>query len=77
MLLLGSVSCDRITNSYKAQDLNLNYLVKGGVSQLSNNANKVSFTLFAKTKSQLRVKQMSPKHSMQTILNVTNDKNKL
>ena len=27
MLLLGSVSCDRITHSYKAQDLNLNYLV--------------------------------------------------
>ena len=58
MLLLGSVSCDRITNSCKAQDLNLNYLGKGRVSQLSNNANKASFTLFAKTKSQLRVKQI-------------------
>ena len=27
MPLLGNVSCDRITHSYKAQDLNLNYLV--------------------------------------------------
>ena len=27
MLLLGGVSCDKITHSYKAQDLNLNYLV--------------------------------------------------
>ena len=58
MLLPGSVSCDRISNSYKAQDLHLNYLVKGGVSQLSNNANKASFTLFAKTKLQIRVKQI-------------------
>ena len=49
-----SVSCDRITNSYKAQDLN--YLVQGDVSWLSNIANKASFTLFAKTKPQLRVK---------------------
>ena len=27
VLLLGRVSCDRITYSYKAQNLNLNYLV--------------------------------------------------
>ena len=27
VLLLGRVSCDRITHSYKAQNLNLNYLV--------------------------------------------------
>ena len=33
MLLLGSVSCDRITHSYKAQDLNLNYLVNLSMSR--------------------------------------------